>query len=115
MSVRLRMFVPSRSLPHGGPQGALASLPERRTLPVVPLGPTQHLMQCSVEAGQTFADVPHAGSPDLTRFPMSGVERQLAHEIIAGGDRYVELLEVTRSTNRALGVLFIARGEAGAA
>lgn len=69
-----------------------------------------------VEAGQTFAhDVPHAGSPDLTRFPMSGVERQLAHEIIGGVDRYVELLEVTGSTGRALGVLFIARGEAGAA
>jgi len=101
VSVRPRLFVPSRSLPHGGPQGALASLP------VVPPPP--------VEAGRTFADLPHAGSPDLTRWPMSGVERQLAHEIIAGADRYVELLEGTGSTNRALGVLFIARGEAGAA
>lgn len=91
--------VPSRPFhPHGGRHGALASLP------VVPPPP--------VEAGQTFADLPHTGSPDLARFPMSLVEQTLAREVIAGEDRYVELLEVTGSTGRALGVLFVMRGAA---
>lgn len=91
-------IVPSRPFhPHGGRHGALASPP------VVPPPP--------VGTGQTLADAPHAGSPDLTRWPMSLAERSLAGDVIAGVDRYVELLEVTGSSSRALAVLFLARGE----
>lgn len=92
-------IVPSRPFhPHGGRHGALASPP---VVPP-PLAGT----------GQTLADAPHAGSPDLTRWPMSLVEQSLARDVIAGADRYVELLEVTGSTNRALAVLFVMRGAA---
>jgi hypothetical protein len=104
-------FVPGRVLPHGPRQGALVSLPAVPPPPVVPLGPAEHMVLCSAEAGQNIdQDDPHAGSPDLTRFPASLAEQHLAAEILAGTDRYVELLEVTGSTNRRLAVLFMARG-----
>lgn len=104
-------FVPGRVLPHGPRQGALVSLPVVPPPPVGPLGPVEHLSQCSAEAGQILAQAePHAGSPDLTRFPASLAEQRLAAEILAGTDRYVELLEVAGSTNRRLAVLFMARG-----
>lgn len=50
-------------------------------------------------------DEPHAGDPDLARFPVSLAEARIATDIVNGRDRYVELVEVTGSAPRALAIL----------
>lgn len=56
-------------------------------------------------------DVPHGGSPDLVLWPMSLVEAVLVDEILAGADRYIELIEVCQSAPRALAVIGRRRSE----
>lgn len=50
-------------------------------------------------------DEPHAGDPCLERWPMSLAEQHAADACIGGGDRFVELIEVTGSAARANAVL----------
>lgn len=61
------------------------------------------------------ADEPHDGWPDLERWPPSFVEVRLAREILAGNDRYDDLVSAAGSTARALRVLVRIRRETIAA
>lgn len=55
-------------------------------------------------------DIP-AGDPNLTHWPPSMVEIQLAREVLGTTGDLVALIEVTGSANRALAVLDRARHE----
>lgn len=56
-------------------------------------------------------DEPHAGDPCLERWPVSFAEAQLAGACIAGLDRFVDLVEVCGSADRATAVLHRVRYE----
>ena len=71
----------------------------RRTLHLVP----SHLAPAD--------DEPHDGWPDLERWPPSCAEVRLARHIIAGADRYDDLVSVAGSTARALRILVRVRRE----